>query len=110
MKKAFLQLHAAVFLWGFTGVLGRAINLNPVLLVWYRLLITVVTLWIGYAILKKLKRLPLRPCVYIGFVGTILSLHWVCFLRQHQILQRHHCAYLPFHNRLAFRPHRTGAA
>jgi drug/metabolite transporter (DMT)-like permease len=79
MKKAFLQLHAAVFLWGFTGVLGRAITLNSALLVWYRLLITVVTLWIGYAILKKLKKLPLRSALYIGFVGTILSLHWVCF-------------------------------
>jgi len=30
MKKAFLQLHFAVFLAGFTGVLGRLITLNAV--------------------------------------------------------------------------------
>ena len=44
MKKALLQLNAAVFLWGFTGVLGRAITLDSVLLVWYRLLITIISL------------------------------------------------------------------
>jgi hypothetical protein len=42
MKKALLQLHSAVFLWGFTGVLGRLITLGETWLVWWRLLITAV--------------------------------------------------------------------
>lgn len=79
MKKALLQLHAAVFLWGFTGVLGRAITLDSVLLVWYRLLITVATLWILYALLKQIKKLPFSSILYIGAIGTIQALHWVCF-------------------------------
>src|SRR4051812_20498814 len=79
MKKALLQLHAAVFLWGFTGVLGRAITLNSVLLVWYRLLITVFSLWVLYGVLKKVKPLPVRSILYISFIGTILAFHWVCF-------------------------------
>jgi hypothetical protein len=33
MKKSFLQLHIAVFLAGFTGVLGRLITLNEAILV-----------------------------------------------------------------------------
>ena len=41
MRKAFVQLHIAVFLAGFTAILGRLIGLNEGLLVWYRLLITV---------------------------------------------------------------------
>jgi len=45
MKKAFLQLHFAVFLAGFTGILGRLITLNEGWLVWYRLLISSVTMW-----------------------------------------------------------------
>lgn len=57
MKKALLQLHAAVFLWGFTGVLGRAITLDSVLLVWYRLAITVATLWLLYALRKQIKKI-----------------------------------------------------
>src|SRR5438270_3991861 len=79
MKNALLRMHTAVFLWGFTGVLGRAITLNSVLLVWYRLLITVVSLWALYGVLKKFTRLPLRSALYVGFLGTVLALHWVCF-------------------------------
>lgn len=79
MKKALLQLNAAVFLWGFTGVLGRLISLNETWLVWYRLLITVISLWLLYGIQKKIKKLPSRSILYIGVIGTIQALHWVCF-------------------------------
>lgn len=79
MKKALLQLHLAVFLWGFTGVLGRLITLNETWLVWYRLLITVVSLFILFFFFKKIKKLPLRSAFYIGGIGTIQALHWVCF-------------------------------
>lgn len=79
MKQALLRLHAAVFLWGFTGVLGRAITLNSVMLVWYRLLITVVSLWALYGVLKKFKRVSFRSALYIAFIGTVLALHWVAF-------------------------------
>ncbi len=79
MKKALLQLHLAVFLWGFTGVLGRLITLNETWLVWYRLLITVISLFILFFFFKKIKKLSLRSTVYIGGIGTIQALHWVCF-------------------------------
>lgn len=79
MKKALLQLNGAVFLWGFTGVLGRAITLDSVWLVWYRLLITALSLWLLYGLQKKLKKLPWQSVLYIGGVGTIQALHWVCF-------------------------------
>ncbi len=79
MKKALLQLNAAVFLWGFTGVLGRAISLNSTMLVWWRMLITMVSLWILYLFQKKIKRINTKSILFISFIGTILALHWVCF-------------------------------
>lgn len=79
MKKALLQLHLAVFLWGFTGVLGRVITLDQTWLVWWRLLITAVSLWLLYFFLKKIKTLPLRSILFISFIGLIQALHWVCF-------------------------------
>jgi drug/metabolite transporter (DMT)-like permease len=79
MKKALLQLNAAVFLWGFTGVLGRLISLNETWLVWYRLLITVVSLWLLYSFQNKIQKLPAKSILYIGLIGTIQALHWVCF-------------------------------
>jgi drug/metabolite transporter (DMT)-like permease len=79
MRKAFLQLHIAVFLAGFTGILGRLITLNEALLVWYRLLITVLTLWVLYVIQRKLHRISLAGVVRIMGVGVIVALHWVTF-------------------------------
>lgn len=74
-----MQLNAAVFLWGFTGVLGRLITLGETWLVWYRLLITVISLWIFFFLTKKIRTLPVRSVLYIGLIGTIQALHWVCF-------------------------------
>jgi drug/metabolite transporter (DMT)-like permease len=79
MKKAFLQMHAAVFLWGFTGVLGRAISLDSIWLVWYRMLITVFSLWVLYYFFKKIRKISLSSAITIGGIGFILVLHWICF-------------------------------
>lgn len=79
MKKAFLQLHAAVFLAGFTGILGRLISLNEGMIVWYRLLLTAATMWILFALLKKIKKIPFIDIVKIGAVGFIAAMHWVTF-------------------------------
>lgn len=79
MRKAFFQLHTAVFLAGFTAILGKLITLNEGLLVWYRLLITVVTLWILYYFRKKIKRVSLKTALNIFGVGIIAVLHWVTF-------------------------------
>ncbi|HVK96226.1 MAG TPA: EamA family transporter, partial [Flavisolibacter sp.] len=47
--------------------------------VWYRLLITVVSLWILYFFLKKIRSLNVRAVLFIGFIGFIQALHWVAF-------------------------------
>src|SRR6478735_3810978 len=79
MKKALVQMNLAVFLWGFTGVLGRAISLDSIMLVWWRLLITMVSLWILYLVLGKPRRVPTRSVLTIALIGTTQALHWVCF-------------------------------
>ncbi len=79
MKKAFLQLHIAVLLAGFTGILGRLITLNEGLLVWYRLLITVITLWVLFFFTGKIKRIAFGELMKIFGVGLIAALHWVTF-------------------------------
>ncbi|HRG93805.1 MAG TPA: DMT family transporter [Chitinophagaceae bacterium] len=79
MKKAFIQLHIAVFLAGFTGILGRLIDLNEGLLVWYRLLITSVTMWILFAITKKLSVISWKDILKLSGIGFLAALHWVTF-------------------------------
>jgi len=79
MKKAFIQLHIAIFLAGFTAILGKLITLNEGLLVWYRMWITGVTLAIILLFTKELVRLPLKDAFTNFGVGAIVALHWVCF-------------------------------
>jgi len=79
MKKAFLQLHIAVFLAGFTGILGRLITLNEGMIVWYRLLFTAVTMWILFGLMKKLQKIPFIDILKITGVGFIAAMHWVTF-------------------------------
>jgi drug/metabolite transporter (DMT)-like permease len=79
MKKAFIQLHIAVFLAGFTAILGKLIGLNEGLLVWYRLLLSVAALWLVLFFTKKLERLILKDILKIFGVGAIVALHWVTF-------------------------------
>ena len=79
VKKAFLQLHIAVFLAGFTAILGKLINLNEGLLVWYRLLITVILLGGIMLVKKQLQRIPPKEMAKIFGVGLIVAIHWVSF-------------------------------
>lgn len=79
MKRALIQLHIAVFLWGFTGVLGRLITLNEGLLVWYRLIITVITLLLMMWWQKSFKLVTLKDTLQLFGIGAIVMLHWVCF-------------------------------
>ncbi len=79
MKKAFIQLHIAVFLAGFTAILGKLITLNEGLLVWFRLLITVVTLGAILGFKKELLRIPFKDVLKIFSVGVIVAIHWVTF-------------------------------
>ena len=79
MKKAFIQLHIAVFLAGFTAVLGRLILLNEALLVWYRLLITVIVLAGMLYAKKEFKKISRRNILRMTAVGGIIAFHWVTF-------------------------------
>ena len=79
MKNALLKLHAAVFLWGFTGVLGRLITLNEGLLVWYRILITVASLYFVMRRRGELKSVAGKKRLQLFGIGGLIALLWVCF-------------------------------
>ncbi len=79
MKSALIRLHTAVFLWGFTGVLGRLISLNEGWLVWWRMFITAITLWVYFFFSGKIQKVSLRDFLKIASIGTILAIHWLLF-------------------------------
>ena len=79
MKTAFIRLHIAVILAGFTGVLGRLITLNEAVLVFYRLLLSALALWLIAAFRKTIKTIPFSQLAAIFGVGFIAAIHWVTF-------------------------------
>jgi drug/metabolite transporter (DMT)-like permease len=79
LKKAFLQLHFAVILAGFTAILGKLITLNEGLLTAYRMGLTVVILAAILFFRKQLKKLSWKNTLALFGVGAIISLHWVSF-------------------------------
>ena len=79
MKSALIKLHVAVFLAGITGILGVLIQLHQMPLVWYRILITVVSLFALLQLKGKLIRLSLPDTGRLMGIGAVIALHWVCF-------------------------------
>ncbi len=78
-QRALLYLHIAVFIWGFTGVLGRAIELNALVLVVYRMLITAI-IYLAYFQIMGIKFLQdWKSISKLGLIGFIMGVHWVAF-------------------------------
>jgi drug/metabolite transporter (DMT)-like permease len=79
MKQALIKLHIAVFLAGFTGVLGVLITLNEGLIVWYRMIITVVSLFLLLLWRKNLQKISKVKAIQLMLIGCLIAIHWVCF-------------------------------
>jgi drug/metabolite transporter (DMT)-like permease len=78
-KQALYQLHIAVFLWGFTGVLGRAISVDEYALVIYRMVLTTAILGLVLYSKKELFLLPWAEAKKLIGIGCIIAIHWVAF-------------------------------
>lgn len=77
---ATVKLQLIVFLWGFTGVIGKLINLNAVPLVWGRILIAELFIFIYICFYTKESLLISKKLILqlLG-TGTIIGIHWVLF-------------------------------
>jgi len=77
-QRAYRDLHIAVFLYGITAILGDLIQLSALTLVWWRVLITSLSLvfFIKWQSLIKMPRQLLLK--YIG-IGVLVAIHWLTF-------------------------------
>ncbi len=78
-QKAFAQLHISIFLAGFTGILGKLITLSEGLLVWYRMIFTLIIFGLYLLLRNKLEKVRFIDICKIGFTGILIALHWVFF-------------------------------
>ena len=78
-KKAYLQLHIAIFLWGFTAILGDLISLSAFWLVLWRVAITSATLILLPGVRKSILQLTRKLFGVYFMVGALIAIHWVTF-------------------------------
>ena len=79
MRLAFIKLHIAVLLAGFTAILGKLITLNEAALVWWRLLLSVVALLLLFTWLKKSVLTTRKTILQLLGIGSLVGIHWLCF-------------------------------
>lgn len=78
-RRAGLQMHFVVLLWGFTAILGKLIALSGAVLVWHRLWITVLTLFLIPGVWAGARSFTRKQLLQLAVIGIFTALHWVCF-------------------------------
>lgn len=81
-NKSLLLLHFIVLIWGWSPILGKLINIEGVVayqLVWFRMLITVITVASYLILVKQSVRLPKKDIYQLVGIGAIIAFHWFCF-------------------------------
>jgi len=79
ITKAYLQMHLSILLWGATAVLGKSIELSEGMLVWYRMIITTLSLFSFILLTGKSFKVPSKTIFSLFGIGILLMVHWLFF-------------------------------
>lgn len=75
-----VALHLIIFIWGFTAILGKLIDTDAFVLVWYRVVIAFVSLLLFLFILRReIKVLDPKKLLALFGVGILVAMHWLFF-------------------------------
>jgi drug/metabolite transporter (DMT)-like permease len=74
-----LILHFTVFIWGFTSILGALISISAVQLVWYRVLIATVSLFLYFKFNRTAFTVTRKNFLQLAFIGAMVGAHWILF-------------------------------
>jgi drug/metabolite transporter (DMT)-like permease len=77
--KHYLHLHFLVFIAGFTAILGEAITIGSIELVWHRMFIAFILTFFFLIIKKNTLKISLNNFFKFFVAGIIIALHWVTF-------------------------------
>lgn len=77
--KDYLHLHFLVFIAGFTAILGKEISAGATAIVWYRMAIAAVLMFIYIKIIKLNIKVSRRTIIKFSLAGVIIALHWITF-------------------------------
>jgi drug/metabolite transporter (DMT)-like permease len=72
-------LHVVVFTWGWTGILGKLIDMPVLPMICMRLLLTLAVLFPVMIFSKQTMRISLKDLGLLSGIGIIIALHWLFF-------------------------------
>lgn len=78
-NKALVLLHFIVFLWGFTGILGKELSFSVTVLVFLRMLVALISIALYKYFWKKSFVVSRFDLIKLLFVGVLTAAHWLCF-------------------------------
>jgi drug/metabolite transporter (DMT)-like permease len=81
INKNLVILHFTVFIWGFTSILGKLISISAVSLVWYRVLIALVSLFLYFTFTKTQLKINRPTFLKLFFTGALVGGHWILFFQ-----------------------------
>lgn len=86
MKKANLELHIAVILFGVTGLFGKFITASPLIIVFGRTASAAVIILLGLKVYKVGLAASSKKARFFMFLsGLVLMIHWVIFFYSIQL-------------------------
>ena len=77
--KNHLHLHFLVFIAGFTAILGELITIQAIPLVWYRMTIAGILMFIFLRYKRINLSIPLNVKIRFFLAGVVIALHWITF-------------------------------
>jgi drug/metabolite transporter (DMT)-like permease len=72
-------MHVIIFIWGFTGILGKLIHLDAIVIVWYRVIIAPLFLALFFVFTKRSFKIDFKHLWKIVIVGIFVASHWLTF-------------------------------
>jgi drug/metabolite transporter (DMT)-like permease len=85
-NKSLIEIHAAVLLFGLSGLFGKFLSLPPMIIVLGRVFFSSIFILIIMLYLKKgIKLKEKKHYFYLVVMGVILAVHWSAFFKSIQV-------------------------
>jgi len=80
--KYYLLMHMVIFIWGFTGILGKMLDQENVpvhTIVFYRMLIGLVAIGLFMILSRRKITMSKKTILQTAGTGVIIAAHWITF-------------------------------
>ncbi|MBQ4916252.1 DMT family transporter [Maribacter sp. MMG018] len=74
-----IHLHFIVFIWGFTAILGKLISIDSLPLVWYRMTIAALAIFVYMLFSGFSFKVDKKTFLWLVLAGIVVAGHWVTF-------------------------------